>query len=112
MTDLGAASLQHHPTVLLNYAIWASMCSGRAPPVPPLLADGAARFHALAPEAQAQVARYADRCWRLVYDEASAAVHDPSHARAGRATLRHAMPHLDDWTVDVLWNQAHRLAMQ
>lgn len=112
MTDLGASNVQHHSTALLNYAVWARMCSDRAPPVPPPLADGAARFQALAPEQQATVARYAERCWRLVCDEATAAVHDPGHARVGLATLRRAMPHLDDWTADVLWNNAYRLAMQ
>lgn len=112
MTDFAESSVRHHGASLLNYAVWARMCGRPVQPVPSALADGAAQHDRLAPEARATVALYAERCWRLVCDEAEAAAHDAREAGARQAALRQRMPHLDEWTAGVLWNQAYRLAMQ
>lgn len=112
MTDLGETTVQHHSAALLNYALWARMCGRLARPLPPPVAAGAAAHERLPPEARATVAAYADRCWALVCDEAAVAAHDAGEAGVRQAALRQRMPHLDDWTAAVLWNQAYRLAMQ
>lgn len=105
----------HLPHAALSHAAWLAMCGGNPPKLPEAQQEGQAALAGL-PPADAELARsFGAGVWgfvsSFVYDVSDPRDVGGPRERRGHAQLREALPFLDAWTFDTMWNVAFRHAM-
>ena len=113
MLDLGYEAVKRHGAPLLNYAVWAQLSF---PPhkdeAPKHLKQAQEAWLLLQAEEAKAVEGYAARAWDYVSAAVTHVTYAPAEDKATRVEIRKHLPHLDDWTFEVLWSVAYRRAMQ